>query len=37
MKVLAVASGEYWTRPQELFARAHAQVHCTAFGEQADA
>ena len=25
MKVLAVAAGEYWTRPQELFARAHAQ------------
>ena len=25
VKVLAVAAGEYWTRPQELFARAHAQ------------
>ena len=25
MKVLAVAAGEYWTRPQELFAGAHAQ------------
>ena len=25
VKVLAVASGEYWTRPQELLARAHAQ------------
>ena len=29
VKVLAVASGEYWTRPQELLARAHAQVHST--------